>query len=358
MKEIVRVLLIGAAFSADLHADAYARIRDRAQIVAIADKDTGRIDSLAKRYGFTGFRRFADYHEAIRQTDCDLVDICLPNFLHYDAAMAALTQGRDIISEKPLAISVGQAQEMVDTARRLGRHIYYAEDWLGSPALRKALAIVESGGIGQVKYIRAREAHCGSHSPFAQKLQYCGGGCMLHLGIHPAGFLLALKGNTWQDLTALTSGGGGTNLIHTDMEGEDWAGALLRFADGTAAEIEANYVTSGGMEDQIDFYGTQGCLHVDLTFSSPIRAFSIPGLDYTVEKAEQTSGWSRPAVDEKYTLGYAAEIAHFVDCEARSAAARRGLTGEDGLAALQMVTEIYRSAQQGVRVRHAQEVQE
>lgn len=350
MQRLLRVMMVGAAFSADLHADGYARLRDKAQIVAIVDKDPARAQALAQRYGFAGCRFFADYADALDQVECDLVDICLPNFLHCEAALAALQKGRDIISEKPLATTVQQAQQMVDAAARLGRHIYYAEDWLGSPALNKALALIDSGAIGELTFVRARECHCGSHSPFAQTIQYCGGGCMVHLGVHPVCFMLALKKGRWAELTALTSGGGQGNLVHRGMEGEDWAGALMRFEDGTVAVLEANYVTAGGMEDVIDFYGTKGCLHVDLTFSSPIRAYSIPGFDYTVEKAEVTTGWSRPAVDEKYNLGYVAEIAHFVDCALAGTDARVGLRGQDGLEALKVINLIYRSAKEGVRI--------
>ncbi|MFW5714151.1 MAG: Gfo/Idh/MocA family protein [Brevefilum sp.] len=299
MSERVKVLIVGAAFSADLHADGYARIPEKVEIVGIVDKDLEKVHALADKYGFENIQAYDDFATAIAEVDCNVVDVCMPNFLHHPVTMAALEQGRDVICEKPLATTVEDAREMIETAKALGKHIYYAEDWLGSPALKKARELVESGAIGDLTFVRARECHSGSHSPFAQTIEYCGGGAMVHLGVHPVGFMLALKNNRWKELVALTSGGGETNLIHRTMEGEDWAGALMRFEDGTTAVLEANYVTAGGMEDIIDFYGTQGCLHVDLTFTSAIEGFSIPGFDYTVEKAEVTTGWSRPAVDER-----------------------------------------------------------
>jgi len=358
MDKKVKILLAGAAFAADLHADAYSRIRDKAEIVGIVDKSPERIRELAERYGFTGYTAYDDIDDAIAKADCDVVDICLPNFLHADVAIKALKSGRHVISEKPVATTVEDAQRVIDTADACGKKIYYAEDWIGSPAVNKALELIEKGGIGELKFVRARECHSGSHSPFAQTIKFCGGGVMMHLGIHPVGFMLALKNNRWKTLTALTSGGGNENLIHTGMEGEDWAGALMRFEDGTTAVLEANYVTSGGMEDSLDFYGTQGCLHVDLTFSSALRGFSIPGFDYTVEKAELTNGWSRPAVDERYNLGYVAEIAHFVDCAAKNEDARIGLRGIDGLESVKVINLIYKSAKEGVAIRNeALEVQ-
>ncbi len=347
---MVKVLIIGAAFSADLHADAYARLTNKAKIVGIADKDADRIKELAERYGFEGYEVYDDFNTAIENCDCDVVDVCLPNFLHHDATIAALEKGRHVICEKPLATTVEDALEMVETAKRCGKEIYYAEDWIGCPSLVKAKSLIDSGAIGDLTFVRARECHCGSHSPFAQTIKYCGGGCMVHLGVHPVSFMLAMKNNRWSELVALTSGGGENNLIHKTMEGEDWAGALMRFEDGTTAVLEANYVTTGGMEDIIDFYGTKGCLHADLTFSSALKGFSIPGFDYTVEKAEVTTGWSNPAVDEKFNLGYVAEIEHFIDCTAENKEANVGLRGIDGYETLRVVNLIYKSAKEGIKI--------
>lgn len=348
--EKVRVLLIGAAFSADLHMDGYMRCTDIAEIVAICDKDGSRIESLAKRYGLEDFKAYDDFAKAIEEVECDIVDICMPNFLHHDVALAAFRKGRNVISEKPLATTVADAQEMVEAAQRAGKKLYYAEDWLFAPALNKALDIIEEGAIGKPLYIRARECHSGSHSPFTQTVKYCGGGCMVHLGIHPVGFMLALKNNRWTELVAMTSGGLNNNMRHTGMEGEDWSACIIKFEDGTSAVLEANYLTVGGMEDVIDIYGTDGCMHLDLTFTSAVSCFSVPGLKYTVEKAEITTGWSKPAVDEKFNLGYVNEIRHFMECCRSNKDAKTGLRGIDGLEALKVVDLIYKSAKEGTRI--------
>ena len=348
----LRVLVLGAAFSADLHMNAYAAIRDRVEIAAIADLDAGRAKALEGRYGIEGYGLYGDFREAIAKVDCDLVDICLPNFLHCEPSLLALESGRHVICEKPMATTVADAERMTACAKANGRHIYYAEDWLFAPALRKALEIVRSGGIGELQYIRARECHGGSHSPFAQKIEYCGGGSMIHLGIHPVGFVLAAMGGGWREVVAMASGGGAGNIRHNSMEGEDWAAAMIKFIDGRTALVEGNYLTCGGMEDSIDFYGTSGCQHADLTFSSALSCFSAGGLDYTVEKAETTTGWSRPAVDEKYNMGYNDEIARFVELASQGREADKGARGEDGLEALRLVECIYRSAREGVAVRN------
>jgi len=354
MGKKVRVLLVGAAFSANLHMDGYSRCTDIAEIVAICDKDQSRVLSLAKEYGLSNYTYYDDYMKAIAETDCDLVDICLPNFLHHDVALEAFKRGRDVISEKPLATTVEDAEEMVEAAKKAGRKLYYAEDWLFAPALNKALSIIDEGAIGKPLYFRARECHSGSHSPFAQSIRYCGGGCMVHLGIHPVGFMMALKNNRWTELVAMTSGGFDNNMIHNKMEGEDWSACLIKFEDGTSALLEANYLTMGGMEDVIDVYGTEGCMHIDLTFSSAINCYSVPGLSYTVEKAEITTGWSKPAVDERFNLGYVSEIRHFMESCLEGKDAKVGLRGIDGLEALKVINLIYKSAKEGIKITNPQ----
>ena len=350
-----RVLVLGSAFAADLHLDAYSRLHDLAVVVGLCSRDSAKTTAMTQRWKLEGVTAYRDFRRAIAESDADLVDICLPNFLHAEAALAAFAAGKHVLCEKPLATTVEDAAAMVEAAHAAGRRLYYAEDWMFAPALEKAVSLVAGGGIGRLLYVRARECHSGSHSPFAQTLEFCGGGAMVHLGIHPVGFVLALKNQRWTELVAMNSGGGKGNLRHNRLEGEDWSAGLIRFEDGTTALVEANYITAGGMEDQIDLYGESGRLHIDLTGSSAIRAYSIPGFDYTVEKAEVTTGWSRPAIDERGALGYAEEMRHVIEaCRSGpgGAEAKLGVRGIDGYQALRVVKLLEQSAREGRTIKN------
>ena len=94
----LKVLIVGAAFSADLHSDGYSRILDKVEIVGICDKNVAAIKTLADRYGFKDYEAYSDYDTAIANCDCDVVDICMPNFLHHDVAIKAMQKGRDVMS--------------------------------------------------------------------------------------------------------------------------------------------------------------------------------------------------------------------------------------------------------------------
>ena len=110
--------------------------------------------------------------------------------------------------------------------------------------------------------------------------------------------------------------------------------------------MEGNYITTGGMDDVVEFYGDQGVIKVELTFGSPLSVFSTKGIDYTVEKAETTVGWSRPAVGEGESLGYQAELAHFLACLQGTETQIPGTTAQGGFDTFRIIDTLYRSSRE------------
>jgi len=98
--------------------DAYSRIREKVDIVGVCDRKLDLVHALIEKYGLSNCTAYDDCDKAIAECDCDLVDVCLPNFLHHDVTIKALKRGRNVICEKPLATTVEDAQDMVDTSRR------------------------------------------------------------------------------------------------------------------------------------------------------------------------------------------------------------------------------------------------
>ena len=343
----VRVAIVGSEFAAGLHARAMKR-NPFVEIVAACSIDAPSLDRFVKAYDVP--EKYDDYNKMFARKDVDLVSVCAPNFLHHKIGTAALKAGKHIICEKPLATSLDDAVDLVKTARKNGRLLMYAEDWLNAPAILRIREIVEEGGIGRVLYIKAKEAHNGSHSIYAQTKAYCGGGAMIHLGIHPMAFARWLVKSEIVEVTGMVTGGQEKNFIHTGYGGEDWSAALVRLDNGVAAFIEGNYITHGGMDDCIEVYGSEGVIKCDLTFGSPLSVYSRQGFKYAIEKAETTTGWTRPAVDEEANLGYVNEIATFIDCVRLGKEPPFGTRAEDGAAVLQAVVAVYESAQTGKAV--------
>jgi predicted dehydrogenase len=336
----IKVGIVGAQFAAMLHAESYKRC-PAAQIHAVASINTA--DQFADKYQIA--KRYTDYREMFVKEAIDLVSVCVPNYLHKEVVLAAVDSGiKAIVCEKPLATCMEDGIAMVDACRMKSVKLMYAEDWIFAPALVRAKEICNEGGIGDILYIKAKETHSGSHSIYAQKKEYCGGGAMIHLAIHPIGFLPWFSGQDIKEVIGMLTGGNNKNLLHLDYTGEDWGAALLTLDKNIKAFVEGNYITCGGMDDIIEIYGSEGNIRVDLTKGSPLSVYSRAGYHYAVEKADFTHGWTRPAVDELLSLGYINELAHFVECVQSNKAPQKGTSGDDGLKALAVVFAIYDSA--------------
>ncbi len=344
----VRIGIVGSKFAAGFHADAYSR-NDKAEIVAVAALDG--LEEFNAEWG--PMDTHSDYKEMFARDDIDLISTCAPNFLHHDIAVDAARAGKHIIAEKPMALNPKDAQHMIDVCKKEGVKLFYAEDWVFAPALIRAKEIIDEGGIGDIMYVKACEIHNGSHSPFAKKISTCGGGALIHLAIHPIGYMLYLLGgpeNPCVAVTAMLSGGLENNYVHKDFEGEDWSAGIMEFADGKRAFIEGNYITVGGMDDRVEIYGKKGRLNLFLTMGGPIDAYSQKGYGYAIEKTDFTYGWTKPAVDEFMNLGYVSELAYFVDCVLKDEHPKYGVDGKLGLDTMKIIEAMYESAEKGATI--------
>ncbi len=347
MSDTVRVGIVGSRFAAMLHAESYKRL-PYVKMVAVAAKDN--LVEFGGQYGIADC--YEDAADLFARDDLDLISVCVPNFLHHQIVLQAVAAGhKSLICEKPLATNLADGKEMIDACDRAGVRLMYAEDWCYAPALMRAKQIIDEGGIGKLLYVKAKECHNGSHSIYAQRKEYCGGGALLHLGVHPIAWARWLVGQEVTEVVGSVTGGEASNLLHTSYTGEDWGVAVMTFANGVKAVCEGNYLTCGGMDDFVEIYGSDGVIKVDVTFGSPLRVYSRPGYAYAVEKADTTKGWTQPAVDEFNSLGYCGEISAFVDCVRFDRPAQRGLTGQDGLVSLGIVLAAYRSSETGRAVR-------
>ncbi len=135
--EKVRIGMVGSKFAADFHADSYAR-NPQAEIVAVAAIDN--LEEYSKKWGVKD--TMTDFKELCKRDDVDLVDVCVPNFLHHDVVMEAAANRKHIICEKPLATTVEDAREMVDFVKKQGVKLMYGEDWIFAPALRRAIELI------------------------------------------------------------------------------------------------------------------------------------------------------------------------------------------------------------------------
>jgi len=339
MAEPVRIGLVGSGFVADFY---MAGLRDvpGAAVVANYSRSQERGEDFARRYGV---ERTYDTLEGISADPAvDMVVIGLPNHLHVEAVRIAAANRKAIVCTKPLARTGAEAAEIVQLVTEAGVMHGYAETEVFSPDVMRARAMIESGAIGRVLTVRAREAHSGPHAPHFWNAEVAGGGALLDMGCHTieAARYFFGKEHRIRDVFAW-----GATLVHTDKTtGEDNATLLLRLEDGRTSLTEASWTAKGGMELRNEVYGTQGRIVTD-TSSTRVRAFIEQSAGYLMEKADADTGWVFPIPDEARVYGYHEEMRHFVECYRAGRQPREDF--KDGYVVNTVLDAAYRSMKSG-----------
>ena len=102
-------------------------------------------------------------------------------------------------------------------------------------------------------------------------------------------------------------------------------------------------VDLGGMDDMVEIYGTEGVVKASLTLGSNVNVYSRGGYSYCIEKTDNTLGWTKPAEDEFYNLGYVKEIEYVVNCILKDEQPIYGASGQLGLDCMEIIRAMYES---------------
>ena len=145
----LRIGVIGAGGRGTL-AGHWAR-SDRARLVAAVDRRQEGFADLAKAAGRDDFDRLDDYRRLLDRRDLDAVAVCSPDWLHEEHAVAALSAGKHVFCEKPLAITIAGCDRILAAARRARRKLYVGHNMRHMNFTRTMKEIVDSGAVGELK---------------------------------------------------------------------------------------------------------------------------------------------------------------------------------------------------------------
>jgi myo-inositol 2-dehydrogenase / D-chiro-inositol 1-dehydrogenase len=338
----VGVGIIGSGFAANLHVEAFEHVLN-AEVVAVASDTESRARAFADKHRIP--RVLRDYRKLLELEEVDLVTLALPNYLHAEACLAAAQAGKHVIVEKPLAVTLQQADDMIQACRRHGVKLMYAENLCFAPKYVRAKALVEEGAVGKLYMIKHSERHSGPHSPWFWDMEKAGGGAVLDMGCH------ALQVCRWlKDAMPIKNiyASMDTYMHAERTQGEDNAIILVTFEDGTLAVCETSWARLGGMDNRAELYGTGGVVYADVVMGSSLLTYSEAGYGYAVEKAASTQGWTFTMFEEAWNYGFPQEMQHFTDCVMNDS--QPLMTGEDGRAVLEMVYAAYASAGRGISI--------
>jgi len=304
---MIKIGLLGSGFVATFYMNGLRDVPNQEVVVNYSQKED-HAKSFAREWKIPKWT--TDMTKVAENSEVDLVIIALPNFVHKEAALLACESGKNVVCTKPLARNAQEAKAMVDAIEKAGVLHGYAETEVFSPAVMKARDVIERGGVGDVFWVRSREAHYGPHSEWFWDPSLSGGGALMDMGCH---CVAASRYFIGKDVKAVEALAWGETLVHP-VKCEDNALLMVRFEGKQLGQAEVSWSSRGGLDLRNEIYGSKGVIFTDVTRGTPISVFTLESTGYVVEKAEMDKGWVIPCVDEARTYGYHEEMRHFVEC--------------------------------------------
>ncbi len=336
----MRIGLIGSGFVIDsFHVPALKSLSD-VEVVAVAGNDPNRSSKFAAKWGIKEvYSGEGAIEKLCKSKSVDAVDIAIPNNLHLIAIEAAAENHKAVICEKPLGRNSEEAKKALRAVEKNGVIHCYAENEVFAPQITRAKVFVDSGAVGRLTWVRAREAHSGPHSKWFYDPARSGGGTIIDMGCHSIETGRYFLGKKPQSVFAWTA-----TLFHK-TSAEDNSLVLIKYDGGSLSQNENSWTAKGGVDGRFEVYGTEGSIFVDTARETGIRAFTTGHegkAGYIVEKADASVGWMYPVWGEYITGGFLDEMKHFTRCIRNDELPRE--TFKDGVIVNELMDAAYRSA--------------
>lgn len=267
----LRLAVIGGgpgSFIGAMHRQA-ARLDDRYEIVSgILSSDPEKSKKSAIELGFASDRLYSNVREmlageAARKDGADVVAIMTPNDSHFEYSMAALELGFDVICDKPMTNTLAEAEALHKKVKESGLVFCLTHNYTGYPMVRQARAMVEDGQLGtirlvQVEYVQGGKADEEKPASLHWKYDPARGGPSLvmgDIGTHAHNLTRFITGLELAEVSAEIGTIVPGRIVH------DFAGALLRFANGARGNFWVTQAAAG-VENclRIRVSGTKGSL--------------------------------------------------------------------------------------------------
>jgi predicted dehydrogenase len=303
----VNVAIIGTGFMGKAHSNAWTNVSKffnvgLTPVLKIACDSNGPAGSeLARRWGWE--ESCDDWQDTVARKDIDIVDICVPTWLHHDIVMAAAKNGKQIFCEKPVALSYAEAKEMYEAAEQAGVLHYLNHNYRRAPAIAFAKKLIEEGKIGQIFHWRGtylQDWISDPNFPLTWHLQkkFAGAGPHYDLNSHSVDLARYLVGDikevsamlkTFVPERPLPGKDAGTFKAGTaagkkgTVTVDDAAFMLAEFENGALGSFEASRFANGRKNyNYFEIYGSKGSLAFNLE-----RMNELQYLDLTNPADEQ-----------------------------------------------------------------------
>ncbi|HID76789.1 MAG TPA: Gfo/Idh/MocA family oxidoreductase [Planctomycetaceae bacterium] len=161
MSRELRIGMLGCGFMGRAHSNAWLQVnhffaREHRPVLKACygrEQDRDKLEEFADRWGYESVE--TDWRKVIERDDIDLVDVCVPNFMHHDCVIAAAEAGKTIVCEKPLAMSAAEAEAMVAAVEKAGVANMVSFNYRRVPAIALFKQLIEEGRVGRAFHYRA-----------------------------------------------------------------------------------------------------------------------------------------------------------------------------------------------------------
>ena len=334
-KERVRLGIVGLGIG-QWHLEEFRKVPG-AEVVALCDKDERKLTEVGERYGIR--RLYKDYGELMEDPKVDAVSICLPNYLHAPAAVAALDAGKHVLVEKPLARTPEEAEEIVRAKDRSGKKAMVAMKLRFLPESAYIRKLSEEGQFGEVYYgfnTYIRPVGEGIPKGWFYRKELSGGGALIDNGVHLLDLNWYLMGCPRPvqafGVTYAKFGPKGKGIPPEDagaFDVDDFACGIVLFEDGASILIENGWAAHvGGQTMEVRVFGTEG--------GASVWPFYI---------VRERDGRSYKEVPDLRKFHFPNQFQHFVECILRDEEPISSL--EEGVTVLRMLVALYRSSEEG-----------
>lgn len=331
------VTMLGAGLIGDFYTRTLHAQRSRDRVGVIYSRQAHRAKAFSQRWAIP--HGVTDMRRAIEHPDTNVVVVALPNHLHEEAVTCAARAGKAVLCTKPLGRTAEEAWRMLQVVEQAGVFAGYLEDLCYTPKTLKAITSVQEGAVGQVTWVRAREAHPGPHAAWFWDHRLTGGGAIIDLGCHCIEIIRNFVGKGNRPLEVMCWA---DTLVHP-VEAEDNAVVLVRFESGAMGQFEVSWTFRGGMDLRDEVAGTHGTIWLNHFLRTGYEMFTAARRQgYVAEKAESADGWLFPVGDEVSELGYVDMFTDMFDSMEAGRAPRE--TFYDGVVVNAVMDAAYRSA--------------
>ena len=336
-RQSFRIALVGCGRISGNHVAAIDKL-DGLDLVAVCDTELSRAEAVAQPRGIPAFRTLEDM---LAGADCDLVAICTPSGLHPAHGILAAKAGKHVVSEKPMATRLEDADALVHACDEAGVHLFVVKQNRLNPPIQLLRRAVEKGRFGRiymanatVRWTRPQEYY--TQAPWRGTWEF-DGGAFMNQASHYVDLIQWLVGPV-ESVVAKTA------TLARQIEAEDSGAAVLRFRSGALGVIEVTVLTyPRNMEGSITILGEKGTVKIGGTAVNRVEHWQFAEYDDDDKAVEQLMQAANPAsVYGSGHFGYYENVLAVLRGDARPET-----DGRAGRKSLELILGIYESAKLG-----------